>query len=570
MNKATVTIDEAKKFGEGGDGSRLKTTTNDAPVVDALSGVVNAGDVQDRQNAFRQTSSVAGSELILDEEGETEYSFGQSANRSSSYVGNSSGASISVTTKNKKEDGRRNRTGSTISSNVASISTNKLLAKQKPPIERQSTTKKALNSTTTTIAAMESTGRIEHGSSSKPEAKTNSLHSSSSNKKVFNSKTSSKSVVSKKKVSISDDELEALKKELEQAQANGDPKGFKKLVTELKEQIELTMEQLKSSKIGAFILNLVKTSSKFSEKDPNLLTYCKELVQIWVNRFREEQAKLLQQQQQRQQQQQQVLPVTATANNVNNTEAIPSSSIPTTTNNASTLLDGTNISNMNNGNIGNKDINEESNKVSNEQTLSQPLQPVASGRPIEKQQSTNGASNKSEFPLEYEKQIEEKNPVRKIVIQKLAKVFYKVDQESGSKCVELATSLENCLFEAFGGTTSDYKTQVSEITYCLRDEANPEFRSKVLSGELSFHHLCKMSAHDMASLEKKMELNQMEKDYFREISTAENQSASTDMFKCSKCKQRKCTYYQLQTRSADEPMTTFVTCCHCGNRWKSF
>lgn len=39
------------------------------------------------------------------------------------------------------------------------------------------------------------------------------------------------------------------------------------------------------------------------------------------------------------------------------------------------------------------------------------------------------------------------------------------------------------------------------------------------------------------------------------------------MFRCSKCKTYKTTYYQLQTRSADEPMTTFVQ-CHCGNRWK--
>ena len=45
-------------------------------------------------------------------------------------------------------------------------------------------------------------------------------------------------------------------------------------------------------------------------------------------------------------------------------------------------------------------------------------------------------------------------------------------------------------------------------------------------------------------------------------------SAATDEFKCYKCKQRVCTYYQLQTRSADEPMTTFVTCMTCGNRWK--
>ena len=44
--------------------------------------------------------------------------------------------------------------------------------------------------------------------------------------------------------------------------------------------------------------------------------------------------------------------------------------------------------------------------------------------------------------------------------------------------------------------------------------------------------------------------------------------ASTDDFTCLKCKSKKCSYYQLQTRSADEPMTTFVSCLECGNRWK--
>jgi DNA-directed RNA polymerase subunit M/transcription elongation factor TFIIS len=45
-------------------------------------------------------------------------------------------------------------------------------------------------------------------------------------------------------------------------------------------------------------------------------------------------------------------------------------------------------------------------------------------------------------------------------------------------------------------------------------------------------------------------------------------SAATDDFQCWKCKSRKCTYYQLQTRSADEPMTTFVCCLSCANRWR--
>jgi len=42
----------------------------------------------------------------------------------------------------------------------------------------------------------------------------------------------------------------------------------------------------------------------------------------------------------------------------------------------------------------------------------------------------------------------------------------------------------------------------------------------------------------------------------------------TDIFRCGKCKKNNCTYFQMQTRSADEPMTTFVTCLECGKRWK--
>ena len=40
------------------------------------------------------------------------------------------------------------------------------------------------------------------------------------------------------------------------------------------------------------------------------------------------------------------------------------------------------------------------------------------------------------------------------------------------------------------------------------------------------------------------------------------------VFSCRKCKSMKTTYYQLQTRSADEPMTTYVTCLKCNNKWK--
>jgi transcription elongation factor S-II len=50
-----------------------------------------------------------------------------------------------------------------------------------------------------------------------------------------------------------------------------------------------------------------------------------------------------------------------------------------------------------------------------------------------------------------------------------------------------------------------------------------------------------------------------------------NIQPSTDMFTCknSKCRSKRCTYYELQTRSADEPATIFITCLDCGKNWKS-
>jgi transcription elongation factor S-II len=43
---------------------------------------------------------------------------------------------------------------------------------------------------------------------------------------------------------------------------------------------------------------------------------------------------------------------------------------------------------------------------------------------------------------------------------------------------------------------------------------------------------------------------------------------ATDMFKCSRCGKRKCTYYEMQTRSADEAMTVFIKCLICKKEWK--
>jgi DNA-directed RNA polymerase subunit M/transcription elongation factor TFIIS len=47
-----------------------------------------------------------------------------------------------------------------------------------------------------------------------------------------------------------------------------------------------------------------------------------------------------------------------------------------------------------------------------------------------------------------------------------------------------------------------------------------------------------------------------------------NKAMATDRFLCGRCHKRECTYYEMQTRSADEPMTIFITCLNCGKHWR--
>ena len=93
-----------------------------------------------------------------------------------------------------------------------------------------------------------------------------------------------------------------------------------------------------------------------------------------------------------------------------------------------------------------------------------------------------------------------------------------------------------------------------------------DFRQRLLTKQLKFSQVGFMTHQDMAPEKwQKLIENKKIRDENKYTSKIE---ASTDNFTCRKCKSKECSYYQLQTRSADEPMTTFVTCITCGNRWK--
>ena len=95
---------------------------------------------------------------------------------------------------------------------------------------------------------------------------------------------------------------------------------------------------------------------------------------------------------------------------------------------------------------------------------------------------------------------------------------------------------------------------------------NTEILEQIKNGTIQAHVVAFMSHQEMRP-DKWKEL--IEDKIIKDKNKFEtNVEASTDTFTCRKCKSNKCTYYQMQTRSADEPMTTFVTCIECGNRWK--
>ena len=95
---------------------------------------------------------------------------------------------------------------------------------------------------------------------------------------------------------------------------------------------------------------------------------------------------------------------------------------------------------------------------------------------------------------------------------------------------------------------------------------NTRLLNRVKEGEFALYNIPFMSSYDMFPehwFTLKDKLLQREQKILEG-----NKSRATDQFKCRRCQKRECTYYELQTRSADEPMTIFITCLNCGKEWR--
>jgi len=164
------------------------------------------------------------------------------------------------------------------------------------------------------------------------------------------------------------------------------------------------------------------------------------------------------------------------------------------------------------------------------------------------------------------------NDYRKNVLEHLNKYVSSENSNDIERSIfnwTIVTSEQNSITRLW--TNTIFKNLYIEKAANIIDNINPDSHIgnknlilKIKNGTIDPSNIVNMSPYDIFPEKWELIIKRQE----NTIIEKEREKAYTDQFKCHKCKQKKCTYYQMQTRSADEPMTVFITCVNCKNKWK--
>lgn len=154
----------------------------------------------------------------------------------------------------------------------------------------------------------------------------------------------------------------------------------------------------------------------------------------------------------------------------------------------------------------------------------------------------------------------------------------------GGNPEDVAVAIEIAMARSFhmgmpAENKKEYTAKFRQLSFNLKK--NGALREDLLQDAVTGDQLIAMSAEELATEEKRNEIQKLRDDAFqrarldwadanaekinKQCGIAEN---AKGLFTCGRCKSSKTSNTQKQTRSADEPMTVFVQCHNCGNRWK--
>ncbi|KAK3310490.1 transcription elongation factor S-II [Chaetomium strumarium] len=139
--------------------------------------------------------------------------------------------------------------------------------------------------------------------------------------------------------------------------------------------------------------------------------------------------------------------------------------------------------------------------------------------------------------------------------------------ESIEEVLQCAMQVEAAAYAVYKDTP-DYRNKIRGLMTSLKRKDNPELGRRVLGGEITPEKFVVMTDDELASEAQRARDRELERENMLKAQVPMAEKSISDSLQCSKCKQKKVSYSQAQTRSADEPMTTFCECTVCGHRWK--